>query len=124
MIENKVDELPKNPFMINGPLLAHSIAFCVMTSIFAWAKFTGSGPDLFHSYNEPGVLFIWSGLCWPSRKFPFANRVPAYAATAVMLAAPFFIGSKIVQVILNGLAIALVIIGAILCHTEPSVVEG
>lgn len=75
---------------------------------------------MFRSENLPWILGFWTGLCWPGRRYALASRVPAYAATAVMLAAPFFIGSKIVQLSLYGLAIALVVIGAVLCHREPT----
>lgn len=119
MIEEKGEDLPINLHMINGPLLVHSFTFCLFTVILTWARFTGGGPEIFRSQNFPWVLLIWTGLCWPSRRYALAYRVPAYAATAVMFAAQFFFGTKVVELSLYGLAMALIVVGAFLCHRMP-----
>lgn len=123
MIEEKSKNLPMNLLMINGPLLVHSFTFCLFTAIMMWARFTGGGPEMFRSENGQWPLLIWSGLCWPSRKYPLAARIPAYLATAVMFANLFFKDSLVIRTSLYGLAMVLVVIGAILCHREPSDVD-
>lgn len=120
MIEEKGEALPNNLVMINGPLLVHSFTFCLFTAIMMWARLTGGGPEMFRSENGSGILFIWSGLCWPSRKYPLTARIPAYLATAVMLANLFFRDSLVVRTSLYGLAMVLVVIGAVLCHRQPA----
>ncbi len=119
MIEEKGKDPSNNLLMINGPLLVHSFTFCLFAAIMTWARFTGGGPEMFRSENGQWPICLWSALCWPSRKYPVATRIPAYSATAVMFANLFFKDSLFIRTSLYGLAMALIIIGAFLCHRMP-----